>query len=166
MRPMATERQRELVWEGIFEAERLHLYYGYLAESLEKWDSRLTLLNLVLSSGAFAIVLKQWSDPALIAAGAFLAIAVSSFLLVLKRYSRKSVYSAELHRAFADLKIEWEALWSKVDELDSSKLEEEYSRLQRRAIQLTERAPVELTIDKQILDRSDREAREYLGAAA
>jgi hypothetical protein len=94
MMVMATARQRELVWEGIYDAERLLRYYGYLAERLETLDTRLTWTNLILSSGAFGVLIT--SSPNWIAALASISIAGISVLLVIKRYSRKSVYSAEL----------------------------------------------------------------------
>ncbi len=50
--------------------------------------------------------------------------------------------------------------------LNSEHAQQEYSQLQRRAIALTERAPVELQIDQGLLERSQDEASEFLTASA
>ena len=160
---MVSDHQRRLVWESLLHAEILHRYYGYLAEHLEKKDTRLVWAALVATSGAAVVLIGDFPTVyakilALLAAGLNLWIALS-------RYSKKSVYSANLQKKFADLIVEWELLWGKVDEIAGDEMEQLYVDLQKRATAITELAPVELPLDDRLQDRSEGETIRIRAAA-
>ena len=152
---MASDHQRLLVWESLLHAEILHRYYGYLAEHLEKKDARLVWAALVATSGAAMVLIGDY--PTLYAKILALLAAALNLWIALSRYSKKSLYSANLQKKFADLIVEWELLWGKVDEIPADQVEQQYIDLQKKATAITELAPVELPLDNRIQDRSEGE---------
>lgn len=62
-----------------------------------------------------------------------------------------------MQKKFADLIVEWELLWGKVDEIPADQVEQQYIDLQKKATAITELAPVELPLDNRIQDRSEGE---------
>ena len=50
----------QLVWDGLLEADRLHRYYGYLADKFEKREKRLSWICAVSSSTAAASMVADY----------------------------------------------------------------------------------------------------------
>jgi hypothetical protein len=94
-----------------------------------------------------------------------LVAAIASAWLTLNRYSRKAVKSAGLERKFADLMLEWEALWGEVSSSGDDEVRARCRALNMRAVEITDGASVELPDNAGLRGRSQDEAYAYRLAA-
>ncbi len=118
---------------------------------------------MVATSGAAFVLIGDF--PTLYAKILALLAAALNLWIALSRSSKKSLYSANLQKKFADLIVEWELLWGKVDEIPPDEVERQYIDLQKRATAITELAPVELPLDDRLQDRSEGETIRIRAAA-
>ena len=120
-------------------------------------------IRVVATSGAAFVLIGDF--PTLYAKILALLAAALNLWIALSRSSKKSLYSANLQKKFADLIVEWELLWGKVDEIPPDEVERQYIDLQKRATAITELAPVELPLDDRLQDRSEGETIRIRAAA-
>lgn len=160
---MATDHQRKLVWESLVHADILHRYYGYLADRLARRDKWISVLALLFSSSAAAVLLAEW--PTAIAKVLALIVAGFNLWLTLSHYGKKSLYSASLQQEFADLVAEWELLWGKLGDLEPHEVEASWRQLNQKGTAITKLAPTELPLDEKLRDRSEGEVIDVRKAA-
>jgi hypothetical protein len=144
-----------MVWHGLVDSDRLHRYYGYLADKYSKQESRLSWACIFLSSGAVVSVLSN--HPYWAAALAVL-VALFNAWLVIAKLSKRALSSASRQQRFGELQLEWERLWSEVSTMEDDEIRQRWKELSDRANTITEYSSVELSLDRRLRKRSEEEA--------
>ena len=161
---MARYRQEtvNLVWDGLLEADRLHRYYGYLTERLEKITLASIILATAFSSGAAVLWIHstQPSDsvwlPILIGLSACL-----NLILFVFNQSKSASRSVTIHSRLATMLTEWEDLWADAYTADDDEVRSRWYDLQQRMSLITEGSPSQLPPFADLVERSTKEAYSY-----
>ena len=132
---MLNELQQKSVWDSWLSAEIRAAYFAELARRYQQFQKALTASTLILTSGATVALLSSvpqgWAWLRL--AFAALAAIVSAVSLVAKN-ERSSIDCADLHSRWANLAVDYEALWSDVY---AENAPEQLSALKRREIEIS-----------------------------
>ena len=98
----------ELVWNDMVGADRLHRYYGYLTQRLEKTAAWLLLMASLCSGGACIAFLSGLGHPwDKSVAVLTLVTAGLNIWLATRNYLRMAMCSADMHRQLSRLLPEW-----------------------------------------------------------
>jgi hypothetical protein len=107
---MLSDLQRKDVWEGWIGGEIRANYFAAMGGRFQTEQKILTLMILLLSSGAAATFiaswLPEWVKPALMV----LTAAISLYLL-LQQNQKRITECADLHFRWSRLSNEYKALW-------------------------------------------------------
>ena len=144
-----------LVWHGLLDSDRLHRYYGYLADKYSTQETRLSWICVGLSSGAVVAVL---SDHPVWAATLAAVIALLNGWLIIAKLSKRALSSASRQQRFGELQLEWEKLWSELSAMEDDAVRQCWKELSDRANAITEYSSVELSLDQRLRRRSEEEA--------
>ena len=160
---MNSSSRIDLVYQSLLHTEMLQRYYGHLAHKLERRETTLSVLSVVLASGAvllFFSALSHWFSGSLI-----LLSAVIQTWLSFQRLGKKSLTSSHLQTTFSHLTDEWKLLWAGVSSLPQDEIERRWRELQRQGQAATATAKTDLPQDGSLIDRSTEEAWAAHGAA-
>ncbi len=138
-------------------------YYGHVAAKLDRREKRLSGLIFFLSSGAavsFLANVDVWL-PAVLA----LLVAGLSAWSWNSKYSQRSFYSSGLRKKFADLTAETKLLWGHLTQLEDDDIESQWQALDRRATEISEQAPSQVGLDRQLQEQSFDEAVNVLSGS-
>lgn len=152
---MPNQESVRLVWHGLVDSDRLHRYYGYLADKYSRQETRLSWICVGLSSGAVVTVL---SDHPLWAATLAALVALLNGWLVIAKLSKRALSSASRQQRFGELQLEWEKLWSDLSAMEDDDVRRRWKDLSDRANTITEYSSVELSLDQRLRKRSEEEA--------
>lgn len=148
-----------LIWREMVDTDRMHRYYGYLAQRLDRLGDLLQIASIGAASGAVVSWLSHF--PAWIATAAAVAAAAAALIVVVRRYPEKAHRSAEICRQLAQVHREWEHLWNGAWTKEDAELVSKWKALSERQEAIIERAPRELPLSRSLAHRSQREAYEY-----
>ena len=158
----ASDQTVELVWNDLLGADRLHRYYGYLTQRLERINSMAMVTASFCSGGAFFVFLSGMGPPWSNLIGFLMLVTVAlNVWLAARNRSRMVAYSADMQRQLARLLGEWEELWADVYVRDDGTVRERWRELQRRTTAVTERASSRVPLVKSLAIKSEREAYSY-----
>ena len=158
----SSETTVELVWNDLVGTDRLHRYYGYLTERLEKTSAWLMVIASFCSGGAFFAFLSGLKDPWHNSVAVLtLVTAGLNVWLATKNYSRMVSHSADIHRQLSRLLSDWEELWADVYVLDDETIRGRWRELQRRTSAVTEQAASQVPLVESLAAKSQQEAYSY-----
>lgn len=158
----ASERTVELVWNDLVGTDRVHRYYGYLTQRLEKTTAWLMVIASFCSGGAFFAFLSGLKDPWDNAVAVLtLVTAGLNVWLATKNYSKMVSQSADMHRQLSRLLSEWEELWADVYSLDDTTIRQRWRELERRTSAVTEQAASQVPLVESLARKSQQEAYSY-----
>ena len=152
----------ELVWNDLLGADRLHRYYGYLAERLGKINAWLIVIASSCSGGAFVVFLSDLNPPWNNSVGALILITAGlNVWLATKNYSRMMSHSADMHRQLARLLRDWEELWADVYTSDDASVRARWRDLRQKTLAVTEKAASQVPRIESLVKKSQEEAYSY-----
>ena len=158
----ASDQTVELVWNDLLGADRLHRYYGYLTQRLERINSMAMVIASFCAAGAFFVFLSGLGPPWSNLIGFLTLItAALNVWLATRNYSRMVVRSADMQRQLARLLGEWEELWADVYVRDDGTIRERWRQLQRRTTAVTEQASSQVPLVVSLALKSEKEAYSY-----
>ena len=122
---MLSEYQQKIVWDNLLGAEIRAAYFAELSGRYLRYQRMLLLGSLLLASGAFLSLVTTIipQNLAWIKAGLAFFAAFLSFWSLVAKNEKASIDAADLHFRWNVLAMEYQALWSNVqDEGASTKL--------------------------------------------
>lgn len=122
---MATDIERNALWEAMLEADYQKRYWHAKAASFVRLDRRLQILLAVLSSAA---VLSALGDLKLLDTWKWLSAitAITATAMPFLNYTRRSVAMADIGAKWHLLEIEYASMWRAIDRngFDESRFKE------------------------------------------
>ncbi len=130
---MLSELQQKDVWEGWLSAETRANYFAELGTSYAQFQTGLTWITLVASSGAAATVVgglgPTWAKSVLT-----IATAGASLWSLVKQYAKRYADCSDLHFKWNRLASEYKALWENMYSEDAA---QRLRQLEERAAELS-----------------------------
>lgn len=149
-----------LVWEGMVGTDRMHRYYGYVLQKLERRNMILRFLAALLSSIALVgfFVANEWQY--LLPVCSFVAAAVNLWLAE-RNYVNAAAHSLDIQRQLHRLMVEWKQLWADIDSQPESDIQTRWKSLADRTARVTEEASSKVPLIQSLAKRSQEEAYTY-----
>ena len=101
------------IWNGILDTDRMIRYCSALYDRYSKLNFWLTVLTMILATGAMASVLASW--PREVSSLVLLAVAAATVWSNYANYAGKSAMAEACASQYRDLSVEWERLWYNPD---------------------------------------------------
>ena|SRR5437762_5444123 len=106
-----TEMERRIVWDGWFCSEVCAGYFAELSGFYRRRQTIVTLLTLVLSSGAVAAAIRPQESHEWIVAGLAILVAILSLYSFVTSSGQKATDAADMSFRWARLAHDYRALW-------------------------------------------------------
>ena len=149
-----------LVWEGMVGTDRMHRYYGYVLQSLERRNMILRFSAALLSFVALVsfFVANEWQY--LLPVCSFVAAAVNLWLAE-RNYVNAAAHSLDIQRQLHRLMVEWKQLWADIDSQPESDIQTRWKGLADKTARVTEEASSKVPLIQSLARRSEEEAYAY-----
>lgn len=147
-----TTQHRDVIWDGLLDAERLDRYYDILGLRFRAKHVAFNIyVSIALTVSAVAL-LSEWADwiPSVLFVSSSLTVTVSHYA----EFSRKSGIAFRTSRRYRELGMAWRRLWREQDAPDASARVFELSR------QINEITEVDFKFDEKLDQRCAKEAYE------
>lgn len=110
---MLSQLQQQSVWENWLSSEMRANYFADLANRFRVWQTSLTWLTLLSSSGAFAAIIGNWTPYGHEWPKPLLALitAAASLLSLVQHNQQRSMDCSDLHFRWNHLAADYQALW-------------------------------------------------------
>lgn len=134
---MSTDLRKE-VWSSMLDADMNARYWKYLVERYSKRETYLKILLAITTSGAVIWGIWVQQDVTLKFLSSFSALL--AIVMPILNYSKKIDSMSELAGKWSELLIEYDDIWSEVNNNpDSSTLERTYKKFRTIQISLAEK---------------------------
>jgi hypothetical protein len=154
---MLSELQRKDVWEGWIGGEIRANYFADMAGHFQTEQKVLSLMTLLLSSGAAASFIADWL-PRWVKAVLMLLTAAISLYLLLQQNQKRITECADLHFRWSRLSNEYKTLW---DDMYSSSALDNLRELEEKEAELSKSSMVIPNNERAMLKWQDYVIRQH-----
>lgn len=149
-----------LVWEGMVGTDRMHRYYGYVLQRLQRRNMILRFSAALLSFVALVsfFVANEWQY--LLPVCSFVAAGVNLWFAE-RNYVNAAAHSLDIQRQLHRLMVEWKQLWADIDSRPESDIQTRWKGLADRTACVTEEASSKVPLIQSLARRSEEEAYTY-----